>query len=158
MSAAPRLVAVGSRNPTKVAAVRAVLAATFPAAGVVALDVASGVRTQPLSLEETRRGALRRAEAALQHRGADWGIGMEGGVDFDPAGRCWLCGAVTAAVRAGAELGPVMDALSGESGTKERQGAIGILTAGLVPRQTGWQVALACALAPLLRPELYGDG
>lgn len=175
----PRAVAVGSLNPTKLGAVRAVLLRCHPAARVFGLAVDPGVGEQPRSLAQTRRGALRRAEAALGQGGADWGLGLEGGVAFRATG-AWLCGvvavatrdgrrshgysamlrlpeAVAARVREGQELGPVMDALIGEAHTKTRQGAIGILTAGLVERQAGWEVTTACALAPLLRPDLYGQ-
>lgn len=175
----PSLVAVGSTNPTKVEAVRAVIALRFPDARVSALPVDSGVSPQPLSLAETTLGAVRRAEAACRLAGADWGFGLEGGVDFDPGGWAWLCGvvavsdrggrtvharapmlplppAIAACLRAGEELGPVMDRLTGRAHTKTREGAIGVLTDGLVPRTHSWRLTVACALAPLLCPDLYG--
>lgn len=177
----PSLVAVGSTNPTKVEAVRAVVAERFPGTALAALSVDSGVSAQPLSLAETRRGAVCRAEAARRSRDADWGFGLEGGVDFDAEGGAWLCGvvavadraghtvhayapmlllppAIAARLRAGEELGPVMDRLTGHAHTKTREGAIGVLTDGLVPRADSWRLTVACALAPLLRPDLYAGG
>ena len=81
-----RRVAVGSSNPVKVAAVRAVLSRTSPATVVVSVDVASGVPDQPWGDEETIRGATARARAALTAGDADLGIGIEGGVVEMPDG------------------------------------------------------------------------
>jgi non-canonical (house-cleaning) NTP pyrophosphatase len=58
-------------------------------------------------------------------------------------------------VRDGIELGVAMDWLTGEHNTKQRQGAVGILTAGLVDRQAAYEVILAYALARFLTPELW---
>lgn len=180
MAGDPTWICVGSTNPTKVNAVRSLMALRFPEARVTEIAVASGVAAQPTSLAETRRGAYQRALAAQRGSGADWGIGMEGGVDFDDQTAAWLCGVVAVAVadgrrshalgpmlllppavgrclREGQELGPVMDRLTGEAHTKARQGAIGVLTGGLILREEAWRMTLACALAPLLHPGLYGD-
>lgn len=64
---ATSIIAVGSKNAYKVAAVRAV-ADSIPAlaeADCLPFGVASGVADQPMSLEETRQGALNRARAAF---------------------------------------------------------------------------------------------
>jgi non-canonical (house-cleaning) NTP pyrophosphatase len=66
--------------------------------------------------------------------------------------------AVTRALRAGAELGHAMDQLVGAHDTKRGAGAVGILTAGLVDRQRAYEVLITYALAPLLTPQLWGDG
>ena len=55
----------------------------------------------------------------------------------------------------GLELGEAMDRLTGERNTKHRQGAVGILTAGLVDRQAAYEVILTYALAPFLTPALW---
>ncbi|MFS0787552.1 DUF84 family protein [Shouchella sp. 1P09AA] len=70
--------AVGTKNPAKVHAVKDVL--IKEAIVISAIASASGVRDQPLSSEETRKGALNRAERARQAEDADLGIGLEGGV------------------------------------------------------------------------------
>src|SRR5450830_1990839 len=75
-----RLVAVGSKNPVKVAAVRAVLARIAPRAVVEMIAVTSGVPDQPFGDDETIRGALARALAAREAVGAELGFGIEGGV------------------------------------------------------------------------------
>jgi non-canonical (house-cleaning) NTP pyrophosphatase len=60
--------------------------------------------------------------------------------------------AVAARLRAGEELGHAIDALTGELGTKERGGAVAVLTAGLVDRRQAYEALLAYALAPFLAP------
>ena len=83
------VVAVGSENPVKVNSVRNAFAANFPEASleVVGYSVPSGVDDQPWGDEQTRQGALNRAENALgahclAHGGAppDYAVGLEGGV------------------------------------------------------------------------------
>src|SRR5690242_15285036 len=80
---------VGSKNPVKVGAVRAVMQRVvsqglMPGLSNVevnGLEVASGVSDQPVGDEETRRGALSRARAVLEATlGADFGVGLEGGI------------------------------------------------------------------------------
>ena len=63
--------------------------------------------------------------------------------------------AVAQLIRDGVELGEAMDRLTGEHNTKQRQGAVGILTAGLVDRQAAYEVILSYALARFLTPELW---
>ena len=55
----------------------------------------------------------------------------------------------------GLELGHAMDRISGEYNVKHRQGAVGILTAGLVDRQAAYEVILTYALARFLTPALW---
>ena len=176
-----RTVAVGSTNPVKVAAVRAVFARIAPDASVAAVSVPSGVPDQPWGDDETRAGATARATAARVALGADVGIGIEGGVvaehvttDATVSRQLRTCAwaavaagdavhiggslsmplptAVADRLAAGEELGHAMDALLNTSGTKHRGGAVGVLTAGLIDRQQAYEVILTYALAPLLGP------
>ena len=173
-----QLVAVGSTNPVKVAAVCAVLGRVAASAHVEAMRVESTVGDQPFGDDETIRGALARARAARQALDADLGVGIEGGV-VDSSGMLRTCAwaaVVDARGREGVggslamplpaavarlireeklELGDAMDRLTGEHNTKHRQGAVGVLTAGLVDRQAAYEVILAYALAPFLTPELW---
>jgi inosine/xanthosine triphosphatase len=176
--ASVRLVAVGSTNPVKLAAARAVLARVAPEARIDAVQVSSSVSDQPFGDEETIRGALARAHAARKASGAELGVGLEGGVvDSGDAMRtcAWaavvdaagsegiggslampLPGAVARLIRDdGLELGHAMDRISGEYNVKQRQGAVGILTAGLVDRQAAYEVILTYALARFLTPALW---
>ena len=165
-------VAVGSRNPVKIAAVRAVLARIAPDATVEGVQVASAVPDQPWGDDETIRGARTRAGAALAALGADLAIGLEGGVvrgggtvrtcawavAVDRTGREGVGGSlamplppsVAALLEGGMELGHAMDALTGAENTKHKEGAVGVLTAGLVDRQRAYETLVTYALAPWL--------
>ena len=173
-----RLVAVGSTNPVKVAAVRGMVVLAWPEAQVKAVAAESGVSEMPMTDDEGRRGALARARAALAAGRADLGVGLEGAVDEGPEGMYltnWVAVAardgrvsvthggllplpacIAERVRRGDELGPVIDEYSGQANSKQHQGAAGFLTAGLLPRERAFETAVALALAPFLRPELYG--
>jgi len=171
---------VGSKNPVKIAAARQVLLRIYgDEVQVDGVDIESGVSDQPWGDEETLRGALNRAEGALAVDDAALGVGLEGGlVEVD--GRVFTCawcvveradgtsgiggGAnlllpppAAAAVRGGGELGPTIDALTGLHNTKQRQGAIGVLTQGYLDRQSAYEHVLTLAMARLLSPSYYGD-
>ena len=172
-------VAVGSANPVKVAAVRAVLSRSGSTADVESVAVASGVSDQPVGDAETIKGATQRARAALEMSGADLGVGLEGGVVEEDGfmrtcawasvvsrdGRVGVGGSlammlpadVAALVRQGVELGHAMDRVTGEHDTKRGAGAVGILTAGLVDRQRAYEALVTYALAPFLSPAHYAE-
>ena len=173
-----RTVAVGSTNPVKIAAARAVLTSLAPDARIEGVAVASGVADQPFGDEETIRGALARATAARAALDAELGVGIEGGVVeqadgsmrtcawaaiVDAGGRQGVGGSlamplparVAEMIRDGVELGHAMDRLVGEHDTKRGKGAVGILTAGLVDRQRAYEVLVRYALAPFLSEDLY---
>jgi inosine/xanthosine triphosphatase len=176
--AATRSIAVGSTNPVKLGAVRAVLGALAPSATIASIAVASTVPDQPFGDDETIRGAVARASAARAALNADLGVGIEGGVVeeadgsmrtcawaaiVDARGRSGVGGSlamtlpreVAAMIRDGIELGVAMDNLVGANNTKHGRGAVGILTAGLVDRQRAYEVLVAYALAPFVAAEHY---
>ncbi|MFI5311554.1 MAG: inosine/xanthosine triphosphatase [Gemmatimonadales bacterium] len=172
-----RLVAVGSMNPVKIAAARAVIGALVPVATIEGVPVESSVNAQPFGDDETIRGARTRAEAARAALDADLGVGIEGGcvetadgmrtcawaVVLDRAGTRGIGGSlalplphrVALMIRQGAELGDAMDALVSGHNTKQAAGAVGILTAGLIDRQRAYEALVTYALAPFLTPELW---
>jgi inosine/xanthosine triphosphatase len=168
-----RSIAVGSKNPVKLAAARAVATRLVSQVTVEAAEVPSGVPDQPFGDDETIRGALARARAAREMLDADFGIGLEGGVVEMADGTMRTCAwaavvsrsgrhgvggslamplpdRVAELVRSGMELGHAMDKLTGHSNTKHGSGAVGILTAGLVDRQAAYEVLVAYAMAPFL--------
>jgi inosine/xanthosine triphosphatase len=176
------LVIAGTTNPAKLRPVQNVFSNLYPGSVVTGLSVPSGVREQPIGVEETTRGAINRARASLGGvPGAAWGVGLEGGVRFEEAGLagagCWLFGVVAVTdgtrlelgrtaelrlppqvavhIRAGGELGPIMDGLTGIQDIKQKAGTVGYLTGGLLSRADVWQMALTLSLAPFLAPELY---
>lgn len=175
---AVRSIAIGSINPVKIGAVRAILAPLAPDASIEGVAVASTVADQPFGDDETIRGALARATAARVALGAELGVGIEGGVVaqadgsmrtcawaaiVDGNGRSGVGGSlamslparVAGMIRDGIELGHAMDRFVGAHDTKRGAGAVGILTAGLVDRQRAYEVLVSYALAPFLTPELY---
>jgi non-canonical (house-cleaning) NTP pyrophosphatase len=62
---------------------------------------------------------------------------------------------VAEALRAGGELGPAMDQLTGQHNTKQAQGAVGILTNGLSNRQSAYGQLVAMALGPFVETAYY---
>lgn len=173
-------VSVGSTNPVKIAAVRAVLARVAPHAVVTGVAVASGVPDQPWGDVETIAGARARARRALETTGTALAVGLEGGVVEEPDGRVRTCAwavvvgrdgregmggslamplpeRVAVRLRAGEELGLAMDAEARVSGTRTGRGAVGILTAGLIDRQAAYEPLVTYALAPWLAPAFFDD-
>jgi inosine/xanthosine triphosphatase len=170
-------IAVGSANPVKVEAVRTMAQRIWPEVEVVAVDVASGVSAMPMSDAEALTGARNRAQAARQSASADLGVGLEGGVNPEPFGltlhgwvvitdgngregigggaRLPLPETIAQRVRDGEELGDVMDDVLNDHNVKQKGGAVGALTAGLVMRQETFAVAVAYALSPFIVPELH---
>lgn len=176
---AARRVAVGSTNPVKLAAARAVLTRLVSDVTVDPIAVPSGVPDQPFGDDETIRGAIARARAAREKLDTDFGLGLEGGVVEMPDGSMRTCAwaavvsrsgrhgvggslamplphSVATLIRDGLELGHAMDRLTGQSKTKHGAGAVGILTGGLVDRQAAYEVLVAYALAPFISAEDVG--
>ncbi|MBF6593662.1 MAG: DUF84 family protein [Thermaceae bacterium] len=170
------MVIVGSTNPAKLNPARAVFAEVF-GLETLGIDVPSGVPEQPVGYEETLLGAKNRAEAALRQPGATWGVGLEGGVEFNGYGG-WLFNIayvvredgrsgfarggsillppeVAARVRLGEELGHVIDDVARLKDSKKAGGAVGFLTLGRVERAEFWRHTLELALPRFLRSEFY---
>lgn len=157
---------------------RAAMARLAPGAEVAAIDAQSGVPAQPWGERETRLGAIARARAAIGAAGAELGVGLEGGVIaedvslelvswvavVDRHGRLGLSSglrftlpaAAAQRLRAGEELGDVIDDLFGTRDSKRDAGAVGTLTEGFVSRSEAFADLVAMACAPFLFPELYG--
>jgi non-canonical (house-cleaning) NTP pyrophosphatase len=120
---------------------------------------------------------LERARKALIASGADIGFGLEGGVALDgehvwllswvaaidQAGRegygsglrMLLPPAFAAGLRAGEELGVLVDRLFGVTDSKTASGAIGLLTDGFVSRTDAFADLVAMSLAPWIHPDHY---
>ncbi|MFN2190521.1 MAG: inosine/xanthosine triphosphatase [Candidatus Promineifilaceae bacterium] len=171
------LVAVGSTNPVKVGAVKSVIGMVRPDAQILSFEVDSGVSSMPMNDRECITGARNRALGALSMVDADLGIGLEGGVNKQPEGlmllgwvvavhkdgrqgvgggaRLLLPEHIAQRIMNGEELGPVMDELLGQSNVKQRGGAVGALTNGIVLRKQTFEMAVAYALAPFISPGFY---
>jgi inosine/xanthosine triphosphatase len=165
-------IAVGSANMVKVAAVRSVMERVYGDVRVTPVDVDSGVPPQPFG-EQTPRGARNRAEAALG--GHDLSVGIEAGVFemFDGLYDIQHCAivdrdggitygtgpgfrypdAVAGLVRAGSTVGDAMRQVYGSEGVGKRQGAIGLLSKGLMDRKTLTEQAVIAAMVPRIWDE-----
>ncbi len=170
-------ISIGSENPAKVAAVENAVKRIWPDAAVVAVKVAAGVNEQPRSDDEAIEGATNRARLSLQKTGSDIGIGLESctldtrygmfttgwvvavgrgnEAGMGSTGSILLPERVASEIRNGKELGPVMDGLIGGHNTKQKQGAIGILTGNRVTRTMSFENAVIFALAKFINPEYY---
>jgi inosine/xanthosine triphosphatase len=175
-------VAVASMNPVKRDATRRGLALVLPdpeALSVVAAHVDSGVAAQPFGDDETLRGAITRAHAALEVvSDADFGVGLEGGVrasgddlyciawcaiaargdaqiGIANAGDFLLPPRVAQLVREGVELGHADDMVFGRVNSKHADGAIGVLTGGRLTRVDYYAPMVARAFVRFLNPGLY---
>jgi inosine/xanthosine triphosphatase len=172
-------IAVGSRNPVKVACVRAAVEEYWPDAAVEGVAAESGVGHQPRSAEEAYRGALNRARGALASvGGATHGVGLEGGTIEDEhgmwayawivvvgsagrvgkgqTGRYLLPEGVARLIREeGLELGDADDRFFGRTNSKHNEGAVGILSQGRLDRMQLYKQAVTMALIPFVQPEYY---
>ncbi len=170
-------IAVGSKNPVKVAAVENVARKVWPNCEVTGVEVDSGVSVQPRSDDEAILGATNRARAALEAMNADYGVGLEAAaidrlegtftnhwvVVVNRAGEKGVGGGggillpekVAAEIQKGRELGPVMDEFIGEDNTKQKNGAVGILTNDIVTRTSAFEKTVAYALTRFINPQYY---
>jgi non-canonical (house-cleaning) NTP pyrophosphatase len=150
-------IAVGSRNPVKIRAVSSVMARVWPEAEVVGVQVSSGVRAMPMNEAECLglEGGVQPLDGHLYLMGWVAAVDRHGRGSLASGARIPLPPWIAAAVEAGQELGPVMDRLTGREKTNHAEGAVGILTGGLVTRQHSFEVGVAYALAPWLNPEWY---
>ncbi|WP_080844390.1 DUF84 family protein [Cytobacillus gottheilii] len=145
---------IGSKNPAKILAAEAALQ-EFEAE-IFSVDASSGVSEQPFSDEETIQGAMNRAKDAMQKGNGEIGIGLEGGVVETEYGlyvcnwgalyeegqppiiaggaRIPLPEEIAGKLRAGMELGPVMDEYAQKENVRKKDGAVGIFTSGRITR------------------------
>ncbi|MEN2769185.1 DUF84 family protein [Ornithinibacillus xuwenensis] len=143
---------VGSKNPTKVNAVKEI----FHHEVVVGLDVPSNVSAQPFSDEETMHGAINRAKQCAASEENCFGIGLEGGVMYvddqlylcnwgalvSPDGTVYTASGarvvlpkeIELELKQGVELGGIMDRFAKRKGVSKKEGAIGIFTNDLLSR------------------------
>lgn len=171
-------VIVASKNPAKIEAVRTAFLQAFPTTILVeGVSVPSGVSDQPMSDEETRRGALNRAmHAKTLLPDADFWVGIEGGISAVEEGMeafGWMAildahqksisrsasfllpPQIAQQIASGHELGPAMDVLFKEKNSKMKGGAVGLLSNGLVSRPQLYEQPLLLALIPFLQKELF---
>lgn len=174
-----KTIVVASQNPVKAQAARGGFQRMFPEEEFILrpLTVPSGVSEQPFSSEETLQGALQRAQVARQLDPlADYWVGMEGGVEVHGQELCsyswvailsheltgkarsgtfFLPPAIADLVRQGMELGEADDHFFQQSNSKQKSGAIGILSGDVIDRAQLYEHAVVLALVPFKNQDLY---
>ena len=172
-------IVIASLNPVKADAVLSGFKRMFPADtfDTELITVESGVGDQPLTDRAARQGAENRARLARQAVPAgDFWVGVEGGCDTldgemvsfawivvhseDGAGSSrtahfQLPEAVRKLVESGMELGDADDQVFGKENSKQKSGAVGLLTGDVVTRKTLYEQAVILALIPFRQPDLY---
>ena len=174
-------VLIASLNPVKLNAVKQGFALLFPEmeCSFEVLAAPSGVADQPMSDEETYRGALNRVNHLSKQSEADYWVAIEGGMqekddEFEVfawviakskegklgKGRSstfFLPPAVTKLIREGKELAHAADIVFNESGSGYKQGTVGILTNNVIDRTKYYVDPVILALVRFKNPDLYGD-
>ncbi len=172
-------IGIASSNPVKIAAALEGFKQMFPGETfeMIPVYVKVSVSVQPMSDEETLRGAEERAGLArglrpefdywvgIEGGCADWSIGMGAFawvviLDRHRCGRgrsgeFFLPEKVAELVRGGVELGEADDQVFSRNNSKQGNGAIGLLTNNTVDRKSLYIPAVIFALIPFTNPELY---
>ncbi len=169
------LVAVGSTNPVKIEAAKRAFS-KFWTVEVKGVKVDSGVPPEPIG-SLVVEGAKNRAKTSLMKIGADFGVGIEGGI-FYLAGRYYCTGFVwierkdgvhgtgtsgwfecprkfIPKLLMGKELGDLMAELSGRENIRREEGAIGFFTRGAVSRTDLYTHGIFMALSKFISAERW---
>lgn len=179
---ASKVIYVGSKNPVKLAAMKAAFVTSFPTDTFefIAVDAPSGVPDQPMGDAQTLEGARNRvAHLRAAHPDGAFYAGIEGGCErLGPemfctawmvvhddrglegkakAGSFFLPNSVTDLVDAGDELGTAVDKVFNRNNSKQGSGAVGSLTGNLVTRQTYYERPCIMALIPFLNRGMFTD-
>ncbi len=177
----PTKVLIGSENRVKIESTRQSFSRFFSPLEIYGLSVDSGVSAQPFN-QDTFVGAQNRAEHAKrindeQHLNANFFVGIEGGVlelhnrwfqftvihildqqhreSFSTSGLYELPDWIVEKLLAGIELGHIIDELTEDFNTKEKQSASGFFTKGAIDRLQNYTQAVTFALIPFLQDSLY---
>lgn len=171
-------VLVASQNPVKIGAVREGLSMLInEEIEMKGVSVESGVSDQPMSDEETLRGASTRVKnARIRFPGYDFYVGVEGGVEDSDMGLmafAWIVISgdgtngqartagfflppkIARLVHEGYELGDADDIVFAKQNSKQQNGAVGLLTNNTITRKTLYLPAVQMAFIPFLNPDLY---
>lgn len=173
-------VVISTINPVKINATKNAFKKMFPRQKLVieAVKVMSGVSDQPMTEGETLKGATQRAENALKARpDFDFGIGIESGVEErlhgmeafawvvvlardgkigrGRTGTFFLPNKVANLIKQGKELGEADDIVFKGENTKQKNGAVGILTGNVIERTSYYTLAIILALIPFKNKKLY---
>lgn len=170
---------IASRNPIKINATKLAFEQMFPnkVFQFEGVSISSDISDQPMSNNETLKGAINRSNnAKLEYMDADYWIGIEGGVEkkgnemqvfawifiqskemegkartatFD------LPKKIIELIDSGMELGDADDIIFNRKNSKQKNGAVGILTKDLIDREKYYTHAIIMALIPFNNMDLY---
>lgn len=171
---------VASKNPVKINAVEQAFKKMFKGESfeIAGVSVLSDVSDQPMTDEETYKGAMNRVNNAyLAENYAEYWVGIEGGLEEkngeleafawviirskdDKYGKgrtstFFLPKKVAELVKQGKELGDASDSVFKEDNSKQKQGTIGLLTDDLINRTKYYIEPTIIALIPFKNPKLY---
>lgn len=170
---------VASLNPVKIRATFLGFQRMFPGTpiDIQGISVPSGVSHQPMTDDETFRGATNRAQQAGRlEPGSDLWVGIEGGIQIfekEISSFAWVvvCSQnqtgkgrtstfflpekVAQLIRQGYELGAADDIVFDRHNSKQDNGAVGLLTGDVIDRISLYEQAIIMALIPFKNPELY---
>lgn len=167
-------IVIASFNPVKIQAVANAFSKVFPNKNFThtPVSVPSGVPDQPISDSQTKKGSINRtANAKSLYPSADFWIGLEGGIHQTKklvSSFAWITIAnnklinstrtasfnlpqdVAKLIGQGLELGEAMDAIHARKNSKQQEGAVGILTNGIVSRTDLYQQSIILTLIPFI--------
>lgn len=170
---------IASKNPVKILATKTGFEKMFSEEKLEleGVSVPSNVSDQPMDDEETLLGATNRAKNAMdQYPSADFWVGIEGGIEIiqnEMAAYAWIVimdknkvgrsrtasfflpQKIKALVMEGKELGAADDMVFGVSNSKQKSGAIGLLTDDIIDREGLYAPSVVMALIPFKQDQYY---
>lgn len=174
-----RKVIIASQNSVKINAVKTGFTKMFPLDNFTfqGVSVSSNVKDQPMNNKETIAGSINRAKnAKKQFQDADYWVGIEGGIEKNHGemeafawvviesqtkqgkartGTFYLPQKVITLINNGKELGEADDIVFGNKNSKQKNGAVGILTGNIIVRTRFYSDAVILALIPFKNPGMY---
>lgn len=173
-------VIIASQNPVKLKAVKKAFTKMFKEEtfSFEGISVPSGVHDQPMDDDKTFEGAFNRANNAMAEvQNADYWVGIEGGVERTgdsemqafawivvksrqnigkgKTGTFFLPHEIISLIHNGKELGEADDIVFGQNNSKQKKGAVGILTGNVIDRTDLYSQGIVLALIPFKHTSLY---
>ncbi len=173
-------VIIGSNNPTKIQATEKGFQSLFPDISFIFehTNIQSNVSDQPMTDDETRIGALNRVQNLQKlYPDYDYYVGIEGGIEKDTCtgmnAFAWVVIAkenkigqsrsasfslpvqIVDLINQGYELGEADDMVFKQSNSKQKTGAVGLLTHNVIDRTDLYRPAVILSLIPFKNKKLY---
>ena len=171
---------MGSKNPIKIDAIAEAFRKYYSQVRVSGVDVDSGVPDQPFD-DDTFIGAENRAQALFSKFSAqgevDYYAGIEGGIikvynawyalgcicllnkhgqkSFGTSALFQLPAEWITRLKSGSELGHLIDEVSGDTNSKQKNGAVGYLSRNVLTRKDIYIEGVITALIPFLNESVY---